>query len=167
MKIIFLDIDGVMNTWNMLRESIDSIGDAQLDLLKHIVDSTGAKIVLSSTWRLHKSNRNIVQNRLKSRNMSFNDTTVELKPQKLSQYIPRSLEIQEWLDRNPETERFAILDDDIDAGRWFPHDVMFFKEKNWEIENTFEEFFVTDGEFGLTKEIADKVIIHLNWVGNK
>lgn len=57
MKIIFLDIDGVLNSriydrkrnWN---EQTD-IDETRLPLVKRIVDETGAKIVLSSTWRVH------------------------------------------------------------------------------------------------------------------
>jgi len=57
MKIIFLDIDGVLNSraydrtrnWN---EQTD-IDETRLPLVKKIVDGTGAKIVLSSTWREH------------------------------------------------------------------------------------------------------------------
>ena len=57
MKIIFLDIDGVLNSraydrkrnWN---EQTD-IDETRLPLIKEIVDATNAKIVLSSTWREH------------------------------------------------------------------------------------------------------------------
>jgi len=50
-KLIFLDIDGVLsgldknNLWTLLE-------DKQL-LLGKIIAETGAKIVLTSTWRLH------------------------------------------------------------------------------------------------------------------
>ena len=52
-KYIFLDIDGVLAT----PKSIEGVGgewrieDEKQELLKHIIDSTGAKIVLSSSWR--------------------------------------------------------------------------------------------------------------------
>ena len=57
MKIIFLDIDGVLNSreydrkrnWN---EQTD-IDETRLPLVKEIIDKTGAKIVLISTWRNH------------------------------------------------------------------------------------------------------------------
>lgn len=57
MKVIFLDIDGVLNSrtydrkrnWN---EQTD-IDETRLPLIKEIVDATDAKIVLSSTWRQH------------------------------------------------------------------------------------------------------------------
>lgn len=57
MKVIFLDIDGVLNSrkydsvrnWN---EQTD-IDVSRLPLLGEIVAATGAEIVLSSTWRVH------------------------------------------------------------------------------------------------------------------
>ena len=57
MKILFLDIDGVLNSreydrrrnWN---EQTD-IDETRLPLVKEIIDKTGAKIVLISTWRNH------------------------------------------------------------------------------------------------------------------
>lgn len=46
MKVIFLDIDGVLNT-NSVRE----ISDDKLKLLSELVSKTGADVVLSSSWR--------------------------------------------------------------------------------------------------------------------
>lgn len=53
-KIIFLDIDGVLNSlkYDMERTATDgNIDPSRLVLLKQIVDFTGAEIVLTSTWR--------------------------------------------------------------------------------------------------------------------
>lgn len=57
MKAIFLDIDGVLNSraydrernWN---EQTD-VDETRMPLLKRIADESGAKIILSSTWREH------------------------------------------------------------------------------------------------------------------
>lgn len=46
MKVIFLDIDGVLNT-NSDRE----ISSDKLKLLSELVSKTGADVVLSSSWR--------------------------------------------------------------------------------------------------------------------
>lgn len=54
MKIIFLDINGVLNFTNTeARAPSGSLGivGAKVRLIKHIVDKTGAKIVLTSPWR--------------------------------------------------------------------------------------------------------------------
>jgi HAD domain in Swiss Army Knife RNA repair proteins len=62
MKIIFLDIDGVMNCQNAYKEGFCQYyedGDffyqtfypKAKELLNKLIDETGAKIVISSTWR--------------------------------------------------------------------------------------------------------------------
>lgn len=45
-KVIFLDIDGVLNT-----NSDRNISDEKLIFLSELVSKTGAEIVLSSSWR--------------------------------------------------------------------------------------------------------------------
>ena len=59
-KVIFLDVDGVLNngTWaiEMFDKGIrvyhdDLLYEPSLEQLKRIVDSTGAVIVVSSSWR--------------------------------------------------------------------------------------------------------------------
>ena len=51
MKIIFLDVDGVLNSLND-GNSIRLRTDLHLKLLKKIVDATGIKIIQSSSWRI-------------------------------------------------------------------------------------------------------------------
>ena len=59
MKVIFLDVDGVLNSdeyfdriQNLDIEGIESDIDInKVKLLKKAVDTTGAKVVLSSSWR--------------------------------------------------------------------------------------------------------------------
>lgn len=64
MKVVFLDIDGVLNDRNILANArhetitIDKaewlrsmIGQLYVDRVKKIIEQTGAKIVLSSAWR--------------------------------------------------------------------------------------------------------------------
>ena len=67
MKVIFLDIDGVLNTEDTFRKMIDGFLDIEIDefrveYLKKIVDATDAKIVLSSSWKIFfvKKNNMIV-----------------------------------------------------------------------------------------------------------
>ena len=50
-KVIFLDVDGVLNSNRTLYEDI-SLEDDLISNLKELVDKTGAKIILSSSWRL-------------------------------------------------------------------------------------------------------------------
>ena len=54
MKVIFLDVDGVLNTKYSKSRCGRFIGidKDKVAQLKRIVDETDAEIVLSSTWRL-------------------------------------------------------------------------------------------------------------------
>lgn len=105
MNIIFLDVDGVLNDAVTTADLMNDFPTKpHLDCLKQIVDATGAKIVLSSTWRLFPSARNDVKNALRNVGLEFIDKTKELKD--------RATEIEEWLSRHPEVENYVILDDE-------------------------------------------------------
>lgn len=53
MRIIFLDVDGVLNNDETKERCMGFLGidPAKVQLLKYIVDMTGAEIVLTSTWK--------------------------------------------------------------------------------------------------------------------
>ena len=60
MKLIFLDIDGVMVSKDSIMKNkdhplnkwrIDSLGEEHINQLNYIIRETDAKIVISSTWR--------------------------------------------------------------------------------------------------------------------
>jgi hypothetical protein len=57
MKILFLDINGVLNSRNdpALLGFYCGISAAKVKLLNEIVDATGCKIVISSSWRYGRS----------------------------------------------------------------------------------------------------------------
>jgi len=144
-KVLFLDIDGVMNNSDHLDRG-EEIGEEFLDRLKTIINLTGAEIVLSSTWRLFETNRKQVRQALATRNLDFIDVTKEIRGPKDEHgwhtSAKRSVEILEWLMRHPEVEKFAVIDDDPDA----------------EVEN---HFFQTSFKVGLTFDIVEKVVHHL------
>lgn len=56
MRVVFLDIDGVLNYAGFKKRAFGYyfVDDEKIKLLKEIVDKTDAKIVLSSTWRLER-----------------------------------------------------------------------------------------------------------------
>lgn len=110
MKIIFLDVDGVLNSeedqfdWNLQT-------DYHFELLKDLVDKTQAKIVLSSSWRKSEKNLKILQSRLKNFNLYIYDTT----PYISNPCIKRGDEIRQWITSQKESiESFVILDDESD-----------------------------------------------------
>ncbi len=139
MKVVFLDIDGVMNTYDLVRShGFDYIDRSLVALLATVVRDTGAEMVLSSFWRLDPKDRLLVDLALKEFGMFVYDKTPSLSG-------PRANEIKSWLAANTQVEKYAILDDDEDAGVGMEH-----------------SFFQTSAEIGLTSEIVSRVISHLN-----
>lgn len=159
MKVIFLDIDGVLNHEQFYQgkdPSIIKILDLNLHLdtyslklLNQICETTGAKVVLSSTWRRHQSlekAREIFK--LKGFTGEIIDQTPDLtinNPDFL-----RGNEILKWVKQNEamlgtnhrEYKDYVILDDKT-----------FFLY--WQKDN----FFKINSKYGLTsKDVAD--IIH-------
>lgn len=108
MKVIFLDVDGVLNT------RPGSLDAAKLQLLTQIVQETGAQIVLSSTWRKHQHLKNRLQSALSARALKLYSSTpvLEYEEYGLMRARPRGEEIRAWLDENPHVSQFVILDDD-------------------------------------------------------
>ena len=62
MKYLFLDLDGVLNTWqysnHLIKNGLTEFDEngslfdpVAVDILRYIIDYTHANIVLSSTWR--------------------------------------------------------------------------------------------------------------------
>ena len=123
-RIIFLDIDGVLNSVKYDRERTDkegNIDETRMVLLKELVDSTNAEIVLSSSWRKHWS---IDDDKCDHIGIDLN-STFQKYGLKISDKTPvlsaleRSIEIQTWLDEHLcEIQSFVIIDDMF--GGWGP-----------------------------------------------
>ena len=155
MKVIFLDIDGVMNSteemialYNQYGSLIDNTlpSPAKCKLLKQLVGETGARLVLSSSWRL---SLNAIQKLIdlfefyglilsgftchEVDSKKFKNTPYEdIKPRyqhtisDFGTYIEdRGAEIASWLLDHPTVENFVILDDeDSDIKAWFPNNLV-------------------------------------------
>lgn len=132
-KVIFLDIDGVLNCKNTLYffRGCFGIDPYLVRILKRIISATNAKIVLSSTWRLDDPFRE----EIKRHGIDFLDITPKLDS-------IRGEEIKSWLENHPEVEQYIILDDDSD----------FLEE---------QPLFQTSWDTGLTEKIADDAINYL------
>ena len=112
MKVIFLDVDGVLNSdeyFNSIKDQKINTIENQIDinkvkLLKQAVNTTGAKLVLSSSWRYTKN-----ANNLKALLLNYGmivDSTPFLNNE-------RGKEIKKWLDEHKNVEDYVILDDEI------------------------------------------------------
>lgn len=119
MKVIFLDIDGVLNSRAYDRkrkwDEQTDIDETRMPLIKEIVDATEAKIVLSSTWRQHWDKEN---SRCDVDGRYINDTfakfglTIYDKTPDLGILALRKDEINAWLkDNGGNIETFVIIDD--------------------------------------------------------
>lgn len=118
MKVIFLDLDGVLNSVKYDRERDIStrsyIDGSRLPLLKEIVEETGAKIVFSSAWRKHwnedtalcDEEGKYIVDLFASYGLTIYDKTPEFEL-----FTPRKQEIAAWLNDHPEVKKFVILDD--------------------------------------------------------
>ncbi len=129
-KVIFLDIDGVLNTqdWHsrMTKDTpkdefgwvFDPVAVANL---AHIIDKTGAVIVISSSWKFLGMTK--LKEMWKIRNLP--GTLLDITPNTVSDEILlnanldevelgvcRGNEIKEWLSRHKgEVSNYVIIDD--------------------------------------------------------
>lgn len=124
MKVIFLDIDGVLVTWDSLSNWSGAghkgsmISPECAKVLNEIIEKTGAKIVVSSTWRMGRT-----MDKLKEE-LSEGGVNVSNVIGKTSiLHTIRGVEISKWLYDHansmtpvPLVESFCIIDDDSDMG---------------------------------------------------
>ncbi len=126
MKVVFLDVDGVLNTsktFERVYHSFKNTGKKELEIdsfrleyLKKIIDETGAKIVLSSAWRrfFQKLDNKIVPR--SERGKQFYDMLNNFNIQiydilSFDSDINREELIIEWISKN-EVDSFIIIDDE-------------------------------------------------------
>lgn len=51
MRVIFLDIDGVLNKHNWSQNKTSWMEDSKVEMIGRLCKDTGAKVVLASNWR--------------------------------------------------------------------------------------------------------------------
>jgi hypothetical protein len=133
MKALFFDIDGVANhevdakvdfslllsvhaqmrrlSRNDVHKRLKWLLPEAIEKVNRILDVSGAKLVISSTWRLTTTQEEL-QILLGVRGLThpIYDMTPEL-PHRFSEVVPRGKEIGAWIKAHPEVTTFAILDD--------------------------------------------------------
>lgn len=115
MKVVFLDIDGVLNSEDYVysyREYGIAIDPTRMVLLKQIIDQTNAKIVLSTSWREHweKAPNECGKIGLQI-NSIFSQYNLEILDKTPNLRTRREQEIWYWLNKNPQVKNFVVLDD--------------------------------------------------------
>jgi len=159
MKVVFLDIDGVLMTWDQaktwvrIRKSrFQKFKPEAVENLNRITTKTGAEIVISSSWRSVSriDNEDLFQH-LQKEGVKAKVIGVTPDLNKCVNGIwlakTRGDEIQKWLEQyhflhGDQIESFVILDDDSDMSHLKNHLV--------HIENGMAT--------GLTEQQADKAI---------
>lgn len=168
MKLIFLDVDGVLNTHEELHPEVlcGQIHKDKVEKLNRILRETDAKIVLSSAWRylVHRGEMNmqgfdwllrshgVLANRLVG--ITREDTLRESKEfdgkhwplhnergQQISEWIVRN-----WMPENPNGIPKYVVIDDLDLG----------------ISEARHPFILIDSICGLHDEDVEKAIKILN-----
>ena len=144
-RIIFLDVDGVLNngTWamEMYDQGVrvyhdDLLHEPSLAQLRRIIDETGAVIVVSSSWRQVPTAYVHLREWLEKYGMEIFDKTPYVGGM-------RGDDITAWFNRNPGIYEYVILDDEDDMNGHMEHLVQ------------------TDFDDGLTAEKADECIRRL------
>lgn len=148
-KILFLDIDGVVNSMETTNfKDLYPLDPYMAFLVGRIQLETACDVVLSSAWRHHPESLKHVSERV----VKLLDKTPSLNHKydppvfargRTWDYALRGDEVNAWLAEHPEVTRHAILDDSSD----------FYDD---------QPLFQTTFQTGLNDEIANKVIEYLN-----
>ena len=126
MKIIFLDIDGVLNNTNSMAEGVELIAD-KLIMLRILCEELDAYVVISSTWRKGRTVE-YFQDLFQMLGFYYRGRIIGLTPTARSsdkdfKGYDRGYEIEKWLNdrkkKNWETGsneviRYCVVDDDSD-----------------------------------------------------
>ena len=161
MKVLFLDIDGVLNCmcptpmqdndWIDLDEWRYGFNPDLVARLRYVIGNTDCKIVFSSSWRHHKTYapyqpdmnwRDVLANKLRRERDEIFVGETPTDPKGI-----RGLEINKWLSEHPEVESFCVVDDEV-------VDILPY------IDNS--KVVKTDMTVGLNKDGADSIIKVLN-----
>ena len=135
MKVLFLDIDGVVNRAGTRQRyrGFMGIDPCLASMVGKIILDTGAAVVLTSTWRHFQGGREEVDRHVYK--------TFDVTP--IADTGFRGEEVKMWLDGHPEVTRYAIVDDDSD----------FYAD---------QPLFKTNWQTGITDEVAQQVTKFLN-----
>ena len=143
MKVLFLDIDGVVclhkdKDWDNEEEIFDA---ACCRKLQEIVSATGCKLVLSSSWRLFPESIRSMFRRFKPFGIT-RENFLGRTPLRGE----RGDEIMAYLKKRPQIETFVALDDERFYSRAFPQD----------------RLILTKPESGITENVKNACIRKLN-----
>lgn len=113
MKVIFLDVDGVLNSKDWLENNRvgteNSVNPEKVKLLAEIVQKINAEVVLSSTWRYIPEEHPMflhLMDVLGRNGIKIHSFTPELNGD-------RPKEIKAWVEKQSEEVKFVSIEDDF------------------------------------------------------
>jgi len=119
-KILFLDIDGVLNSSYGKHTKVPEHGCLGVETrlktrFKKILKQTDVKIVLCSTWRLHDYLIEHLTSELEweDRYSGKTDIWPWWGKEKCPYEDERQWEVEKWIDDHPEIEKWICLDDSV------------------------------------------------------
>lgn len=140
MKVLFLDIDGVLNDDETYKTDRTPDGFCGIDsnkvlLLKEIIDSTKAKIVLSSSWKDFWGDETNPDN--KYLNDKLAEAGLVIMDKTIDNWANRGEGITNYVKEH-DVDNYILLDDEI--------------FDDYEKFNLLDKLILTDEAVGLTKE---------------
>ena len=154
-KVVFLDIDGVVNTliidtkpfktergqvsrdgfyYKLNMPDDGEVSNRQAVMwLNKLCKETNAKIVITSTWRFGDNGLEKTKKALYNSGLLKEIKIIGKTPRKYNYNNIRGYEIEEYLNQHQEIDNYVIIDDDLD---------MLTKQMN--------NFVVTDTNIGMT-----------------
>lgn len=161
MKILFLDIDGVLNDHGQMMNLYCGIHRDKVDLLNEVIDATDCYIVISSAWRymmlggemtVQGFEYMLLSHGLKCHNRIIghtpSDEDVDTRGKQITEWI--NIILPEVLQEKGISSYKAVVVDDLD------------KEKGIQITESGHVLVQTNGKIGLTDENVNRIIEILN-----
>ena len=150
-RIVFLDVDGVLNTQSSREDDVNHLPAQEfLQNLKFLVDSTQCKIILSSTWRLSDYKRSQLDHVFLQYGLAINGATPDLEKTARGDRVD---EIFLWLEMHAAKSEHVqawVAVDDMDLLRQNPR----LKEENFVRTSDEKGFNLPKMEEALQKLLA-------------
>jgi len=186
MKIIFLDIDGVLNSEMWYRSRFEQLDREEetgnypyyefdpilIDRLNRIIEETDAKVVVSSTWRIGRSVEDL-QNLLNK--VGFKGEIIDTTPHfhakgednddnPIGYTVPRGCEIEWWLKEKGKFQRinWSVERQNEYLEKALVKNYIILDDDSDMLYNQREHFIKTSGYWGLSENDVKTAIQILN-----
>lgn len=127
MRVLFLDFDGVLNTFTKFSHAGHFSKPACGNLNSLLERASDLLIVVTSAWRRHGLER--VKEILQSNGIDSNRVIGITEYDNVAEgSVPRGVYIDRWLKQHPEVYQFVIIDDQSDMNELRSHLV---KTNSW------------------------------------